>query len=223
MLASRSHRIELIACVAALGGCMKIYPDPELPDVEVEWYDIDCRDGEGDVALTLIGVDDTTLRNQLTVPCSDLKATFKDVARQRYMLEGSLLDDTGVEFNRSPQMEIDLRNGIDEIAYLYFGGFSNFRIEWTFDMGATCGSLAVDGIQIEFATEGQALYHAGTYCQGTPHFGSAPDGIYTVTVRATANGTTVAVSPELPDVLIDFDTFSDLGTVVLTPCGGDCP
>jgi hypothetical protein len=224
MLASKSHRIELIACVAVLGGCMKIYPDPELPDIEVEWYEGDCRDGSGNVSLTLTGIDDATQTQHQTVACSALKTTFKDVARERYKLEGALLADTGEEFNRSPPFDLDLRNGIDEHTSIFFGGFANFRIAWTFDMGATCASLGATDIRIDFAMEGETFFTSGTYCDGSPYFGNGPDGLYTVRVRAqTIDGAVVAASPEIPDVMIDFETITNLGSVVLTPCSDDCP
>jgi hypothetical protein len=201
---------------------MKIYPDPELPDIEVEWYDGDCRDGTGDVKLTLSGLDDTTLREEVTVACSSVKATFTDVPRERYRLEGALLDASGEEFNRS-ETELDLRNGIDEHTSLYFGGFSNYRVAWTFDMGATCESLGVDAVQIEFAVDDLPVYGGSWPCRLSPSFGNAPDGIYSVTALALSGMTTVAVSPALPDVAIDFESFVNLGTFVLTPCGAECP
>jgi hypothetical protein len=224
MLASRSHRIELIACLAALalGGCMKIYPDPELPDVEVEWYEGDCFDGAGDIVLTLSGVDDTTVHEQVTVACSAVKATFKDVARQRYKLEGSLLDNAGEEFNHVAA-ELDLRNGVDEHTDLYFGGASNFRVAWTFDMGASCASLGALSVEVEFAIEGQPFFNAGAWCGDSRLLANAPDGTYTVILRAWGQEAPVAASPELPDVTIGSGSITNAGTVVLTPCGADCP
>jgi hypothetical protein len=223
MLASRSHRIELILCIAVLGGCMKIYPDPELPDIEVEWYDGDCSEDGGNVLLVLNGVDDATVHEEVTAACSSIKTTLVDVPRQRYKLQGSLLDAQGVEYNRS-ETEIDLRNGIDEHAYLYFGGFSNFRVEWTFDMGASCESVNAAYVQVEFAMDGQTFFGSSGPCYATPMFGNGPDGTYSVSlVAATDEGTTVAISPELPDVTLSFDTVTDLGTLLLTPCGAECP
>jgi hypothetical protein len=213
----------LIACITALAGCMKIYPDPELPDIEVEWYDGDCGETPTDMVLTLTGVDDTTVKLQTSAACSTTKATFKDVPRQRYKLQGSLFDDTGEELNRA-QAEIDLRNGIDEHADLWFGSISNFRVDWTFDMDATCASLGVDFVQVEFSVDGEPRYGQGAPCPFRPLSGGAPKGVYTLRAYARDyEGTILAVSPEVPDLMFDFDTVTDVGTLVLTPCGDDCP
>ncbi|MBL0219514.1 MAG: hypothetical protein IPQ07_37305 [Myxococcales bacterium] len=70
------RRVDRLA-LAALGltGCMRIYPDPELPDVTVLWGEQDCRDGTGNVAITLTGVD-TPSTATTTVPCTDHTVAF---------------------------------------------------------------------------------------------------------------------------------------------------
>lgn len=219
----RADRLALLVTAIALAGCMRIYPDSELPDVEVEWFDTDCREGTGDVALSLIGIDDLAFREDLVVPCSDTKAVFADVARERYGLEGALRSATG-EMLVTDQREIDLRTGLDERVELYFGGFSNARVAWTFDMGASCASLAVDTIVFEFSSSvfpEPAVFQ--TFCGLSQYFVSLPDGVYTVVARAVTNMTTVAVSPASPEVTVSFDAFSDFGTLVLSPCGSSCP
>jgi hypothetical protein len=202
---------------------MKIYPDPELPDIDVEWYDGDCSIDNSSILLALTSVEDPAVHFERTVACSDVKSTFKDVPRHRYKLRGALLDDNGDEFN-SYDEELDLRNGIDETAYMYFGGFgSNFRVAWTFDMGATCASLGADGVQIDFTIAGEIFYAIGTSCEETPYVTSVTNGTYSVIVRAIAGTETLAASAEIPDVTIGFDSLTNLGTVVLTPCGAACP
>src|ERR1051325_8713627 len=84
-------RASLVA-VIALGGCMRIYPDPDLPDVEVSWTKDDCAPGTGDVVVSLVGVDTPSYRSDVTVACNTLKTTYNDVARERYRVEGQLLD-----------------------------------------------------------------------------------------------------------------------------------
>ena len=53
------RRADVLITVAlaslALGGCMRIYPDPELPDVVTQWDEIDCRPGTGKVVVALVG------------------------------------------------------------------------------------------------------------------------------------------------------------------------
>lgn len=202
---------------------MKIYPDPELPDIEVRWFEGDCRDGTGDVALALIGLDSPTFRADLTVPCADMKATFADVARERFRLEGSLRGMTGEEFSNAV-VDLDLRNGFDERAELYFGGFSNVRVAWTFDMDATCASLAADFVEILFSSPSFAdPLGWGEPCERSPALVSMPDGVYTVVARARTEQAIVAVSPPSAEVAITFDSFTDVGTLVMTPCGAACP
>ncbi len=202
---------------------MRIYPDSELPDVEVEWFETDCREGTEDVALSLIGVDDPAFREDLVVPCGDTKAVFVDVARERYGIEGTLRNAAG-EMLVTDQRELDLRTGLDERVELYFGGFSNARVGWTFDMEANCASLAVNTIVLEFSSNGfpEPLI-TQTFCGGLQYFASLPDGVFTVAARAVSNMTTVAVSPPSPEVTVTFDGFSDFGTLVLSPCDSSCP
>src|SRR5262245_58772409 len=72
----------LVALALALGGCMRIYQDSELPDVSARWGEPDCGGGTGNVALTLRGVD-TPSTVELSVPCTEYGATFVDVAFER--------------------------------------------------------------------------------------------------------------------------------------------
>lgn len=221
---SSLRRAKSLALAAlALGGCMKIYPDPELPDIEVTWFESDCREGADVVALSLIGFDDTSFRSDVTVACSDAKKTFADVARERYRFEAELRSATG-EMLSSYNEDLDLRNGLDRELSLYFGGFENVRVAWTFDMGAMCASLAVDNVMIEFTDASFAEPFAfAAPCELAVLFTSVPDGIYTVVARAVSGGSTVAVSLPSPAVSISFESFTDIGTLVMTPCGSSCP
>ena len=214
------RRVDRLAAFAAasvaLGGCMAIYPDPELPDVIVRWYGEDCRPGTGAVAMALVGVD-TTSRAEVTVPCADLTTTFADVARERYRFEGLLQDDSGEAFSRS-DAEVDLRDGFDERVDLYFGAFSNFRVAWAFDMGATCESLGADGISLRFSDPDMTpAFQTFAACSQTPFFGTFPGGTYTLGLRAFAGTTTVATSPESEEFEIADPDLTDLGVVTLSP------
>ena len=165
---SSLRRAELLAAFAvALGGCMRIYPDPELPDVKVTWFEDDCQPGTGDISITLIGMD-SDVRIPLTAPCSDLEATLVDVARERYRFEALLEGDDGEVFSRYDSL-IDLRDGIDERVDMYFGGFSNFRVAWTFEGGATCESLGAEGISLTFTYPDRSpAFQSFVYCELTP-------------------------------------------------------
>ncbi len=121
---------------------MKIYPDPELPDLDVEWNTEDCSADTPEVSISLVAVDEGTIIEQV-VPCDMLKTTLKDVDRKRYRIDGALLYADGTVFSSS-NGEADLRNGISDDVYLYFGGSAYFRVAWDFASGASCASLDAD-------------------------------------------------------------------------------
>jgi hypothetical protein len=206
----------IVAASLALGGCMVIYPDPELPDVVARWFEGDCRPGTGNVAMALVDFA-TDSRSELAVPCTDLTATFADVARERYRFEALLLDDGGEAFSRS-DTEADLRDGFDEQVDLYFGAFSNFRVAWVFDMGATCESLGADGMSILFSNPDMSpAFQSFAACGQTPFFGMFRDGTYTLRLRAYAGTTLVATSPESEEFEIADPELTDLGVITLSP------
>ena len=213
------RRAELASIALVLAGCMKIYPDPELPDVEVEWFDSDCEDDTGDVSLVMTGVDDTTERHEVTVPCTTAKTTFNDVSRQRFLIAGQLLDTSGGLYSAA-ETGVDLRNGFNESAFLAFGSYQNLHFSWLFDMGATCESLHADRVLFLLAIDGQ-LYSSN---EAPCYFGamgvSAPIGTFSATAYAyqLTSETLVAESQPIDPIVIDPGMRVDLGTVVLTPC-----
>lgn len=189
---------------------MRIYPDPELPDVSVEWLDQDCRNGDEMVTLTLDGMDSTT-HTELAVPCTDIKTVFKDVKRERFHIAGQLRDASGQTISEA-MYDVDLRDGLDETAFLYFGAFDDFRVAWTFDSGATCASLGAREVQVTFEDQ-----FAFTYpCELGSATGNAPDGDFTVRLRAYDSAGPVAISPP-QDVTIDSTQLTNLGTFTLSP------
>lgn len=211
--------------LVALTGCMKIYPDPELPDVKVGWGDQDCRDGTGDVRVTLTGLDhDSTTTT--TVPCTDLKMRFPDVARERFHVDGALLDLAGNVFLTSDGGDVDLRNGFNKDTGLYFDGFSNFRVAWMFDGGASCASLAATSVAVVFSLPGMPDFEGFQYPCEFPELSRMviPD-TYTVHLEAyTADEVTVvALSPETAPFVVTQSGFTNLGTLTLTACGAACP
>lgn len=213
------RRADLLVVLAALaGGCMRIYPDPELPDLEVSWYEGDCHPETGDVVITLVGLDDDS-REERRLACTDTVTTFEDIARQRYRVEAVLLDNSGGTFIDSEQ-EVDLRNGLDTTAYLFFGGGATFKVAWTFDMGASCETLGAELMEIAFMPSDFRSY---ARCADGQYFGFPGSGTFTVMLRATTADAVVAVSPESAPVTLMPPLFTDLGTMTLTPCGASCP
>ncbi len=191
---------------------MRIYPDPELPDVKVEWIAEDCRAGDEIVALTLDSKDSTDHR-ELSVACTELKASFADVKRERYLVKGELRNPAGALITPAEQ-EVDLRNGFDESAFLYFGGFDNFRVSWTFDMGGSCDSLHVAYIDVRLSDQ----IGLGLPCDFGSGTGNAPDGEFNVTLRAFEFGGDAPVAEsESRMITIDSSTFTDIGTFTLVP------
>lgn len=189
---------------------MRIYPDPELPDVSVEWLTDDCRNGDETVTLTIDGVDSPS-HLEVTVPCTDIKAPFNDVKRERFHIAGHLRDATGGDISDATY-DVDLRDGLDEDAFLYFGAFDDFRVAWTFEGGATCSSLGALEVQISFGDQ-----FAFTYpCDVSSANGNAPDGDFSVVLTAyDGNGPVAQSAPQ--DVTIDSMQFTNLGTFTLLP------
>lgn len=212
-----------LGALAASGGCMRIYPDPELPDIEVTWGEQDCRAGTGDVAVTVTGIDaDSTVTS--TVPCRDLAVTFADLARERFHVEGALLDTAGAVFVTSDGGDVDLRNGFDQGTGLYFEGFSNFRVAWAFDGGATCESLGANSVGIFFTRSGTPDVEAYQYpCEVLRYSSLIAPATYTVRLRAFAIEQVVAASPETAPFEITETGFVDLGVQTLSACGASCP
>lgn len=202
---------------------MRIYPDPELPDVEVEWYDGYCADGAA-MVLTLTGVDDETFAQQLSVPCRDQRATFEDVARERFSLVAALHDQAGAERARAEPISVDLRNGLDETAYPYFT-IDNFSIAWQFESGYTCASTGFGYVSVHGSTpQGLRVFAQSAPCQAMSLIGTGPEGTWNVDVIAyDADGVPVAAAPRIEAATLTFDTLTDLGLVTLAPCGVECP
>jgi hypothetical protein len=217
-----SLRIDRLAGVALalvlLASCMRIYPDPELPDVVVSWFADECDQDTGDVVVALVGVDHSS-RVEMTSACTDNELTFKDVKRERYRVEATMFHRDGTVFLQS-SWDADLRNGFDENVELYFSRFAGFRVAWTFDMGASCTSLGADAIALDLLPNGDQIY---ADCRNTPYYGYTDIGTYMLRLRAVAGPQTVAISPEsAPFTLTSLDPM-ELGTMTLSPCAPACP
>lgn len=202
--------MRLASLLVVLGGCMRIYADPELPDLEVEWYEGDCRENTGDVELVLTSPDDADERLTARVPCTERRVAFPDVQRVRYHVEGVLLVRDGRDVFTRAMQDVDLRNGFDGRADLYFGGFDNFFVRWEFAGGATCASVGADYIAIQ-------PFSIVLPCVIGGISSTAPEGMYDVVLEAqTAEGAVVARSAAVP-VTLDSSTLTDLGTIILAP------
>jgi hypothetical protein len=214
------------AAALALGGCMRIYPDPELPDVAVEWEaDFECSEAGDRVVVSLSSLDPAADIGTLTVPCRDGSARFDDVERLRYFVAAKLEDSEGMVLG-SQDEEIDLRDGLSKRFFAFFGRApeSNFRVGWTFDMGASCESLSATSVQLFVEIPGMGpFFFFQTSCDAAVFMNAIPrDGMYTLTARAVAIDTVVAVSAESAPFTITRGTLTDVGTLTLSPCGTAC-
>jgi hypothetical protein len=211
-----------VLLLVVLGGCMKIYPDPELPDAKFEWFTGDCESG-AEMSIAITGIDDPTEHHEVTAVCSDEKATIKDVSRQRYNVAAQTLDEMG-NVSMGLSDVLDLRNGYDRTAYLYFGSFSDYIAIWRFDMDATCASLGANLVNIEFYLDDQFRTASGATCTDGMLFSSGEPGVYSVIARAMDFQTleTFAVSEPQPDVVLGNGLVT-IGPLLLTPCAPDCP
>lgn len=204
---------------------MKIYPDPELPDVEVGWSEQDCREGTRDVRVTLTGIDNEASTTITTVACADLKVTFADLPRERFRVDGALLDLAGNPLITSEGGEVDLRNGFNQDTGLYFDGFANFRVAWTFASGS-CESLGAFTVGMGLFIDGEEvpnIYQAP--CEFPDFSAQIAPGTYTAQLAAfTQSDEAVALTPVTAPFSVTENGFTNIGTLVFTPCGaGGCP
>ncbi len=204
----------------ALGGCMKIYPDPELPDVVITWDEFTCEDAPGQVHISLYDFDGATPLDERTAPCSALSVRFDDVARERYRLEGELV--TADRVIPTEGVEADLRDGVNERVFMYFDTFSNLRVEWTFAPGSSCATLGALWVAIDVSLPDETFEFSNTVpCDLPSYMTRLAEDTFRIRVRAISNSlTTVGVAPD-EEVVIGAG-LTDLA-VVLAPCGADCP
>lgn len=206
---------------------MRIYPDPELPDVVVEWFtEIDCANDSDRVVVSLSTVDPSAEVGMVAVPCRDGSVRLDDVARTRYHLAAHLEDPAGAVLG-GYDTDIDLRDGLNERVSTFFGGArgSNFRVAWTFDMAASCEALSVTFMVLQASMPGgERLFFWNAPCEA-PVFMNAIliDGTFTLSARAIAAGTVVATSPESTPFAVTLGAITDVGTLTLSPCGTACP
>jgi hypothetical protein len=197
---------------------MRIYPDPDLPDVKVSWYEEVCAEDAGDVVVALVGLDSSS-RVEKTAPCVGPDVVFEDVPREQFRVEATLLDTAGNTLVQAT-WDADLRDGIDEKVELYFNPYSTFRVAWTFDAGESCASLGAEVMAIELLPSTEQLVYAD--CRDTPYYGYVRNGTYTMRLRAESATATVAVSAESAPFTLSSLDVTDLGTLTLSPCA-PCP
>jgi len=214
-----------VLLLAGTAGCMRIYPDPELPDVVVEWFN-DCGDDGVTVRIDVVSPDGTQVSQDAA--CADGTDRVEDLERTTHTITASLLDANGVLLGRTMPSEVDLRKGHSRRSYMsdFVRDYSFYRVAWKFDGGDTCESLGATAMAIDFWTDELVTSGGGTCADGklvyTPVI--AP-GTYTLQVLAVRppDRTAVAASELRRDVVIpDRGAVVDLGTIALTRCTPIC-
>ena len=212
-----------------LGGCMRIYPDPELPDVIVKWEpELACEEDDERVVVSLSSIEPATEVGTATVPCRDSSVRFEDVERISYRVLAKLEDQAGVVLG-GDEREIDLRDGLSEQIDAFFGRTpgSNLRVDWGFDMGASCQSLGASRVVArtdEFGTDPLFFFFDAPCAIGTLMGAIEREGTYTVRAWAIAgeNADVVAASPASAPFAVTRGATSEPGTLTLSPCS-PCP
>lgn len=212
---------------AVLGGCMTIYPDPELPDLVATWIPEECAPDGVRVRFEVRDDDDPeALPTTADFDCAAGQGRIRDLPRGQLTATPGLLDASGALVARSTPLHVDLRDGNSRRQWVlgFYRDEGIVRIGWTFPGGQTCESLGTGNMQIDAWSDDPA---AGSVGYGTPCVLGALDGAvltagaYTVQVTALsdATGMPVATSVRLVDQVIpDKGAYVDLGTVVVTPC-----
>jgi hypothetical protein len=221
------RRLALLLVAAA--GCMRIYPDPELPDVIVEWLP-ECGDDGVTVRLEAVGDDGVVVTSD--VACADGKGRIEDLTRGPQRITGALLDARGEVLGRALPAEVDLTAGHSVRTYVSsFARDEAFvRTGWAFSGGDTCESLRIGWIVLDYVSED--LGESGTlevgWCadeEELQFFATVDSGTYTMQAFALGgdDGSAVAASEPRPGVVIgDRGAVVDLGTFQLTRCAAAC-
>lgn len=201
---------------------MRIYPDPELPDIQLD-VSADCESAS-EILINLVAVDDGTLTEHV-LPCTDQqRIMLEDIPRKLYRVDGALLGaDGGILSTTSG--EVDLRNGFDEEAYIYFDSSPYLRVGWDFEGGASCASLGVDTVAVDFDFPEDGYGYSIELSCGFGEFLGYPYGsMISFQLRGISRRKTVAASVRTSVYTLDpSDGLSDIGTLTLLPCGDGCP
>jgi hypothetical protein len=216
----------LLPFVAA--GCMRIYPDPELPDVVVEWLP-ECGDDGVTVRLEAVGADGAVVSQD--VACADGKGRVEDLTRAPHRITGVLLDARGDMLGRTLPEAVDLTAGHSVRTYVaYFARDQSFLwTGWAFSGGDTCESLGVTRIVLDYQSDD--LGASGTlevgWCadEELQFYSSLDGGTYTLqafALRGDDGSATAASEPRAGVVIGDRGVVVDLGTFELTRCAGAC-
>jgi hypothetical protein len=217
----------------ALGGglvlvsCMRIYEDPDLPDLRVIWSEDQCPEG-GMVSVQLMPSGEITGGQSVaSAPCSDLRVIVENVDRAKLRVVGVISDPDGTVVTQDAE-QVDTTDGNNKEAYLSFqdSSFGQYRMAWSFVPGASCATVGATYVSIEFTLDDKKTFAEFFPCSDgtTAYDPSVEAGTYTIRVFALLlSGPRLASSPPLVDIAISpRGELTDLGLVELKPCVGPC-
>jgi hypothetical protein len=217
--------LRLAAFIAVTASCMRIVPDPELPDVIVEWPDT-CGDDGVTVRVVVASPDGSEVSQD--VACADSSVRVEDLERDSHTITASLLDASGGVLGRAMPSEVDLRAGHSRRASVseFARDHSFYRIAWMFEGGDTCASVDATTMLIDLQNGERAVWY-GASCDGGTLDAPVPiePGTYTLQLfaRRAGDDAAVAASQPRPDVVIpDRGVLVDLGAIALTRCTPLC-
>jgi hypothetical protein len=210
--------------LAGATGCMRIYPDPELPDVIVEWP-MDCGDDGVTVRLEAVAADGTLISRDAT--CGAGQVRIEDLERARYTINASLLDASGGVLGRSYPSDVDLTKGLSRRTYVYefVRDRSFYRVAWTFNGGDTCQTLGATTILVSLRNDdSQADGRVPCDSDIVDYFAPVAAGTYTLQLFAQRDDdAAVAASERRTNVVIpDHGASVDFGTIALARCTPIC-
>ncbi len=216
----------IAAAAASSAGCMRIYPDPELPDVIVEWSS-ECVDGARTVRVEL-----TSSAGEVTTAdfeCLAWEGRVEDLDREEHTVHVAVLDAQQEVLGRAIPTTVDLRDGVSKRTYVgtFLVDEGLIDVAWTIAASETCATLGTDTVELRLTRETSSTSLTANCSAGTLDYDIPVEaGSYAAQLHAVDNATyqTVAISPLLPDVVVrPRGETTDLGTLELTRCAPSCP
>jgi hypothetical protein len=210
------RKLALVAIAAT--GCMRIYEDGNLPDIEIEWLvpllvvTSSADEPAPQIAALRFDIDDTTVA-QVTPDVGSVR--IADLSRDEHAVRGFGLDAASAIVAGSGPVPIDLRDGNSHSARLLqlFTRLGYANVSWQFPDSATCTSLGAAFVVVHF--DPGAMFRDG--CNDRGQQDPLAAGSYAVHVELTRDdGTAIAVSPTVQATVPPLGEVVDIGPLVLT-------
>jgi hypothetical protein len=208
-------------------SCMRIYPDPDLPDIKVEWQAECAPNSTVDVELVPPG-ESPKGEVAASAPCADQRMIVPNVERARLRVVGVLHEVNGAVVSQSSE-EVDTSDGNNKHAFLFFEGaeFGRLALAWRFAAGDTCASVGAVNVEVTFSSIDMTNQSSLLSRCDVGRFDNElalEAGVYSMQPFAVGiTGTRVAFAPPRSGVVIaGRGVLTDLGTVELRRCDASC-